>query len=208
MKKALFILFCMYAVTKLYSQNLILHNIFIQKLNYSADNCYKDQKGNLVFFSKVYSSDELKLGQFNMNDSVTVKKISSTKNRYSYLLKETYQKDTIENSFKLINIVVNKRIDSRDLNKIVFKKIPSVRTVFDCNENRFNNVLLLKSFFLTHSLVSEDNEAKKYSIKLIDENCNTLLDEEYDRNLLFSKDDSFLIFKNKDFLVLIFDKYY
>lgn len=208
MKKVFFILFYVYTTINLYSQNLILHNIFIQKLNYSADNCYRDKKGNLVFFTEVYSPDELKLGMLSMNDSVTVKKISSVKNRYKYFLKETYQKDTIENSFKLSNIVVNKIVDSRELNKIVFKKIPSIRTVFDCNENRFNNVLLLKSFFLTHSLVSEDNDRKKYFIKLIDENCNIVLDEEYERNLLFSKNDSFLILKSNDYLILIFDKYY
>jgi hypothetical protein len=207
MKKMFLIVFWIFNPINIYSQKLIEHNIYIQKLSYSTENCYSDKKGGLVFFTNVYSADELKLGLLDINDSLTVKKISVSKNKFAYFLKQTYEKDTIENSFKLSKVVIDKRIDSHDLNRVIFKKIPSLRTVFDCNEIRYKNVLLLKSFFLTHSLIFEDDKSTKYSIKLIDENCNTLLEEDYNRNLLFSQNDRFLIFKDNDRLILIFDKY-
>ncbi|MFD1604033.1 hypothetical protein ACFSJW_09000 [Flavobacterium artemisiae] len=208
MKKLFWILFCIYNAINIYSQNKIVHNIFMQKFSYSADNCFIDKKRNLVFFTKVYSAEELKSGLLDMNDSLTVKRISVSKNKYNYFLKETYEKDTIENNFKLNTAAINKIRDTKDLNKIVFKKIPSAKTIFDCNETKYTNVLLLKSFYLTHSLLSEDTASKKYTIKLIDENCNIALEEDYDRNLLFSENKSFLMFKNNDSLILIYDKYF
>jgi hypothetical protein len=180
----------------------------LYKFGHPVDNYYEDKKGNLVFFTKVYSADELKLGLQEINDSLTAKKISIAPNKYNYFLKQTYERDSIENNFKLTKVLINKTIDAKDLKKIVFNRIPSKRLPFDCNETRYTNVLLLKSFFLTHSFVSEDDASKKYTLKLIDENCNTVLEEDYDRNLLYSQNDYFLMFKNNDRLIVVFDKYF
>lgn len=208
MKKILFVLFCIYNSITIYCQNTIVHNIFLYKFGHPVDNCYEDKKGNLVFFTKVYSADELKLGLQEINDSLTAKKISIAPNKYNYFLKQTYERDSIENNFKLTKVLINKTIDAKDLKKIVFNRIPSKRLPFDCNETRYTNVLLLKSFFLTHSFVSEDDASKKYTLKLIDENCNTVLEEDYDRNLLYSQNDHFLMFKNNNRLIIVFDKYF
>lgn len=207
MKKIFYTLFFIYNSINIYSQNTIVHNIFLQKFSHSADNCYEDKKGNLVFFTKVYSADEIKLGSSDMNDSLTIKKISISKNKYNYFIKETYEKDTIYDNLKLSNTLITKTTDLKDLNKVVFKKIPSTRFPFDCNEKTYTNVLLLKSFFLTHCFVSEDDTSKKYTIKLIDENCNIALEEDFDRNLLYSQNDHFLMFQNNGRLIVVFDKY-
>ncbi|MBE8725695.1 hypothetical protein C4F50_12135 [Flavobacterium sp. KB82] len=78
-------------------------------------------------------------------------------------------------------------------NSVFFARFP-----FDCNETKYTNVLLLKSFFVTHSFVSEDDASKKNMLKLIDENCNTAIKEDFDRNLLYSQNDH---------LIIVFDKY-
>jgi hypothetical protein len=207
MKKTFFILLCLYNCTIIFSQNVKQHNIFMQKLNYSSEDYYSDNKGNLILFVKVYSSEQLNLGLLEINDSLTSKKISTSKKKYSYFLYEKYEKDTIENNFKLSKVTVNKTINSKGLRKIIFKKMPSLRTVFECNDKKYKNVLVLKSFFLTHSFISEDEESKKYSIKLIDENCGLLFEEDYDRNLLFSENDNLLILKNNNKIIIIYDKY-
>lgn len=207
MRKIFCILFWVYNSLNMYCQNTTVHNIFLYKFGHPIDNCYEDKKGNLVFFTKVYSAKELKLGLQDINDSLTAKKISITPNKYNYFLKQTYERDSIENVFKLTKALITKTIDSKEVKKIVFKKIPSKRLPFDCNETRYTNVLLLKSFFLTHSFVSEDDASKKYTLKLIDENCNIALEEDYDRDLLYSQNDHFLMFKNNDRLIVVFDKY-
>lgn len=207
MKKVFCILFYIYNSINIYSQDTIVHNIFLHKFGFPISECYEDKKGNLVFFTKIYATDELKLGIQDINDSLTAKKISMSKNKHNYVLKEIYEKDTLENTLNLTKFTINKTIDSKDLKKVVFKKIPSKRLPFDCNETRYINVLLLKSFFMTHSFVSEDDASKKYTLKLIDENCNIAIQEDFDRNLLYSQNDHFLMFKDNDRLIVVFDKY-
>lgn len=208
MKKKLFVLISVLNFIFAFSQNVIEHNIYIQKLNHSSGDLYMNKNGNLIFFDKVYSPVEMKEGNLRMDDSIAFKNISISKNKYTYFIDGVYEKDTLNNNFRISKITLRKTINLKGLKKIVFKKIPSYRKVFDCNEKRYENILILKSFFLTHSFISEDNNSKKYFIKLIDENCEAVLEDEFDRNLLFSENKSFIILKNNEQIILIYDKYF
>ncbi|MEN2401802.1 hypothetical protein GKZ90_0018580 [Flavobacterium sp. MC2016-06] len=206
MKNIFLTLLSMFCVT-VSSQKSIENNIYIQSFDNQYNNLHTDNKGNLIFFDKVYSKYNLKTGLIEQNDSLTLKKISLSNQKYSYYIKITYEKDSTKRGFDLKSFNLCKTIALNGLKKIKFKKIPVQKKVFECNESRYNNVLVLKSFFLTHAFISQDDKGDKYLIKLIDENCDVLYNETCEINSLFSDEEKFLIIKNKNKIIVVYDKY-
>jgi hypothetical protein len=207
MKKT-FLLFILFYCSFFYSQNIGTSNIFLQEFNYNSNECFKDQKGGIVFFSKYYSHVKLKTGIINIKDSITFKNLKDKEDSYIYYLKRTHEKDTINGIYIIKELRLLDKLDTFKLKKIVFKCLPKTLTSYECNDYIYTDVLYSKTFSSTGAILTMNTENEKIRLRLIKEDCSLAYSEEiYKKELKYSNDKNFLVLNDKNSFIFIFDRY-
>lgn len=189
-----------------FSQTIEHPNIFLQEFHYNSPDCYS-LNNNIVFFTKYYSDKKLKTGNIYFNDSTAMSTLKQKKAKYEYYLRREYSKDTIVGKYepKEYSIINQLKIESEQ--KIKFKKFKQNLITFECDNQIYENLVFIKTFFFTSCVIYKDEKNKKYKLKLIKENCEVVYEESYDFDLQYSEQKNFLALKYKDNFIFVFDKY-
>lgn len=192
----------------LYCQDIETSNIYLQEFNYNSDKCFKDDKDNVVFFSKYYSDVKLKTGLINIKDTVVLKNLKEDKGEHVYYIKRTHSKDTINGIYDLKEFLLTEKYDTIKLKKIIFHCLPKRTSSYECDDYVYQDVVCSKLFSSTGAILTIDNETKKIRIRLFKEDCSLAYSEEFlPQRLRYSDDVNFLALENEGSYIFIFDRF-
>ena len=191
------------------AQDRKMRNIFTQEFHYGENELYTNSIGDIIFFSEVYSSEKIEMGDFSVNDSIKVNKLKLKPDKYKYCLRRIYSKDMLEGMFVPTRYSLLSNNNRQDYNLVNFKKL-DVQNLhsYQCDKVKYENLCLINTFRETAAIISvkEDNNEKKYVLKLIDEDCKILREEEYlKKHFEYNADQNFLCLKYEDYLIFVFD---
>lgn len=207
MKKTL-LFFMLFINFSLYCQNIETSNIYLQEFNYNSDKCFKDDKNNVVFFSKYYSDIKLKTGLINIKDTIALKNLKERKGKYVYYIKRTHSKDTTKGIYDLKEFLLTEKYDTVKLKEIVFSCLPKNSSSYECDNYVYQNVVHSKLFSSTGAILTIDNGSKKIRLRLLKEDCSLAYSEEFSQQgLRYSDDDNFLALEKEGFFIFIFDRF-
>jgi hypothetical protein len=204
-KKNILILL-LFAANFCFSQTVEKANIFLQEFHYNSLDCYT-LNNNIVFFTKYYSDKELKTGNIYFNDSITISTLKHTKAKYEYYLRQEFSKDTIIGKYEPAQYSIISPLKIESEQKINFKNLQQNLVSYECDNQIYENLVFIKTFFFTSCIIYKDEKNKKYKLKLIKENCEVVYEENYDYDLQYSEQKNFLALKYRENFIFIFDKY-
>ncbi|WP_330444527.1 hypothetical protein [Flavobacterium sp. C4GT6] len=201
----LYFLFCFTATTN--GQTTEIANIFLQSFS-NVDSCYKNSKEELVLFSKYYSETKLNEGVLKLKDSLVFQKLNRDRGKMIYYLRHIYSKDTINGIYVCTEYMLTKNILDYKLKKLNFSPLPNQDNTYECNDIRYEHIIYAKLFYSTGVLILPSNTFSELYITLIKEDCSVSYKESIpNTGIEFIDDRNFLGIKNKNSLILIFNRY-
>lgn len=190
-----------------FSQTTYVHNIFLQEFPFNFENVYI-KKNNLIFYSKCYSNKEIKFHDLDFNDSLAFSDLNNISGKFEGYMRMEYRKDTILGRFDPFKFSTTNYIGEKSEKKLNFKNLPKRLISYECDNEIYDSLVFIKTFFLTSCVIRKDEQNKEYALKLINENCNKIIERDYDFNLQYYEDKNFLALKYNGSFIFVFDKYF
>lgn len=188
-----------------HAQSRIEHGFLIHKFENINSECFKVDEDGLILVSIVYSKEKLKLGEKDLKTFSDSDKITLEVNKYRYYLMSTYERDRVGKNYVLKRVDLENSIANVELEKLKFKKLPEKSTVFECFDKIYDNVLVNKVFFSTNTLISKSLRKKEVLLQLIDDKCEIVESETLSQDISYSAQDSFLVIRNKNQIIIVCD---